>query len=155
MKTWSSFRVREQIAIRLLSPCALAFLLVAFCASARQDPGTYSSSKPSQSAPTSSSSTTMPGADQPPFNPLPAEKDLEVATFYMKKGDPDAAIPRLEEAIKLNPNLAKPYLLLGEIFEKKKDSESALKYYQQYLKVFPHAPDAKKVQEKVVKLQAK
>jgi len=97
----------------------------------------------------------MPGADQPPFNPLPAEKDLEVATFYMKKGDPDAAIPRLQEAIKLNPNLAKPYLLLGEIFEKKKDSDNAVKYYQQYLKVFPHASDAKKIQDKIAKLQSR
>ena len=94
----------------------------------------------------------MPGADQPPFNPLPAEKDLEVGTFYMKKGDPDAAIPRFEDAIKLNPNLAKPYLLLAEIYEKKKDNDNAVKYYQQYLKVFPHASDAKKVQEKIDKL---
>jgi Tfp pilus assembly protein PilF len=96
----------------------------------------------------------MPGADQPPFNPLPAEKDVDVATFYMKKGDPDAAIPRLEEAIKLNPNYAKPRLMLGEIYEKKKDNDKAVKYYQDYLKVLPHAPDAKKIQEKIAKLQS-
>jgi Tfp pilus assembly protein PilF len=117
-----------------------------------QDPGSYSSSKPSQ--PATSSSTPMPGADQPPFNPLPAEKDVDVATFYMKKGDPDAAIPRLEEAIKLNPNYAKPRLMLGEIYEKKKDNDKAVKYYQDYLKVLPHAPDAKKIQEKIAKLQS-
>jgi tetratricopeptide (TPR) repeat protein len=103
----------------------------------------------------SSSSSSSDGAtaqSAPPYNPLPAENDVEVATFYMKKGDPDAAIPRLQEAIQLMPNLAKPRLLLGEIYEKKGDKETAVKYYREYLQVFPHAPDAKKVQEKIAKL---
>jgi TolA-binding protein len=42
--------------------------------------------------------------------------------------------------------------MLAEIYEKKGDRESALKYYRQYLQVFPHAPDAKKVQEKIARL---
>jgi Tfp pilus assembly protein PilF len=86
---------------------------------------------------------------------LPAEKDVEVATFYMHKGDADAAIPRLEEAIQLNPRLAKPRQMLGEIYEKKGDNETAVKYYKEYLQVYPHAPDAKKVQGKIDKLSRK
>lgn len=70
----------------------------------------------------------------------------------MRKGDPDASIPRLEEAIKLKPDYAKPRLMLGEIYEKKGDKDNALKYYREYLQVYPHAPDAKKVEGKIAKL---
>ena len=87
-----------------------------------------------------------------PYNPLPAEKDVEVATFYMRKGDPDAAIPRLEDAIQLKPDYAKPRAMLAQIYEKKGEKDNALKYYREYLKVYPHAPDAKKIQEKIAKL---
>lgn len=75
-----------------------------------------------------------------------------MATFYMRKGDPDASIPRLEEAIRLRPNYAKPRLMLAEIYEKKDDKENALKYYRDYLRVYPQAPDAKKIQKKIAKL---
>jgi Tfp pilus assembly protein PilF len=74
---------------------------------------------------------------------------VEVATYYLHKGDPDAAIPRLEEAIELQPKVAKPRLLLAEAYEKKKDPSSAIKYYKEYLQVFPTAPDAKKVQKRI------
>ncbi len=70
----------------------------------------------------------------------------------MRKGDPDASIPRLEEAIRLRPNYAKPRLMLAEIYEKKDDKENALKYYRDYLRVYPQAPDAKKIQKKIAKL---
>jgi tetratricopeptide (TPR) repeat protein len=119
-------------------------------------PAPDSSSRSSSSSPSSSSSSpAAPPANAPEnYNPLPAEKDVEVATFYMKKGDADAAVPRLQEAIQLKPNYAKPYLMLGEIYEKKGDRDNALKYYHQYLQVFPHASDAKKVQEKISKLSS-
>ena len=42
--------------------------------------------------------------------------------------------------------------MLAEIYEKKGEKDNAAKYYQDYLKVFPHAPDAKKVQAKIDKL---
>jgi len=89
------------------------------------------------------------------YDPLPAEKDVEVATYYLHKGDPDAAIPRLEEAIELQPKVAKPRLLLAEAYEKKKDPSSAIKYYREYLQVFPAAPDAKKIQKKIEDLSRK
>jgi Tfp pilus assembly protein PilF len=109
-----------------------------------------SSQQPSQ--PSADSSSASANTEPPPFNPLPAEKDVEVATFYMRKGDPDASIPRLQEAIRLDPNYAKPRLLLGEIYQKKGDTQDAVKYYKEYLQVFPHAPDAKKIQGRIDKL---
>lgn len=112
----------------------------------------------------SSSSTTQAAANSPNDNPnakvdphmydrYHAEQDIEVATFYMHKGDPDAAIPRLEEAARLRPDYAKPRLLLAECYEKKHDSDDAVKYLKDYLKVYPGAPDAKKVREKIKKLE--
>jgi len=107
--------------------------------------------QPSDSSSSSSASdSNVPDASA--YNPLPAEKDVEVASFYMHKGDPDAAIPRLEDAIRVKPDYAKPRLLLAQIYEKKGDKQDAVKYYREYLQVFPHAPDAKKVQEKIDKL---
>jgi len=86
--------------------------------------------------------------------PSSAEQDLEVASYYIHKGDPDAAIPRLEEAIRLKPKLAKPRLMLAEVYEKKGDPAEAVKYYKEYLEVFPSAPDAKKIERKIEKLSS-
>lgn len=135
---------------------------MAFVPRTAQGPAPAQSSSPPQpvqgsqgtSAADGSSSSTPSDAAQASanYNPLPAEKDVEVATFYIKKGDPDAAIPRLEEAMKLKPDYAKPRLMLGEIYEKKGDKQNAVKYYSDYLQVYPHAPDAKKVRAKIAKL---
>jgi TolA-binding protein len=86
------------------------------------------------------------------YNPFPAQQDIEVGMFYLHKGDVDAAIDRFLDAIQQRPNFAKPRLLLGQAYEKKHDKESAVKYYKEYLQVFPHAPDAKEVQKKIEKL---
>jgi tetratricopeptide (TPR) repeat protein len=72
----------------------------------------------------------------------------------MHKGDIDAAISRYKDAIRLRSNFAKPRLLLAEAYEKKNDKSSALKYYKEYLEVFPTAPDAKKIHSKIEKLSA-
>lgn len=94
-------------------------------------------------------------ATQPDYNPLDSEKDVDVGMFYMRKGDVDAAIPRFEDAIRLRANYAKPRLLLGQAYEKKHDNVNAVKYYKEYLQVFPDAPDAKKVQSTIEKLSKK
>lgn len=126
---------------------------VAVAQAARQSSSSSSSSKSTSSDQAASASPADSSGQQPAqYNPREAEKDVEVATFYMRKGDPDASIPRLEEAIRLRPNYAKPRLMLAEIYEKKEDKENALKYYREYLQVYPHAPDAKKVEKKIAKL---
>ena len=67
----------------------------------------------------------------------------------MHKGDLDAAIDRFQDAIRLRSNFAKPRLLLAEAYEKKGDKATAVKYYKEYLKVLPDAPDRKKVRQKI------
>ncbi len=96
----------------------------------------------------------LPPEDDPAWDPFHAEQDIEVGTFYMHKGDMDAAISRFEDAIKLRANFAKPRLLLAEAYEKKGDKTEAVHYYQEYLKVLPNAPDAKRIQKKIEKLSS-
>ncbi len=94
----------------------------------------------------------LPPEDNPAWDPFHAAQDIDVGTFYMHKGDMDAAIGRFQDAIRLRPNFAKPRILLAEVYEKKGDKVEALHYYKEYLQVFPDAPDAKKVQKKIEKL---
>lgn len=84
-----------------------------------------------------------------------AEEDIAVGTFYMHKGDTDAAIPRFQDATRKQPNLGKPRILLAEAYEKKGDNVSAVKYYKEYLRAFPHAPDKKKIEKKIEKLSSR
>lgn len=102
--------------------------------------------------PAPATSTKDDGAKPDPYDPLHAAKDVEVGTYYMHKGDISAAIDRFKHAITLREDFAKPRLLLGECYEKKDDPENAIRYYQEYLKVLPRAPDAKKVRERIAKL---
>ena len=96
----------------------------------------------------------LPPEDDPAWDPFHAQQDIDVGTFYMHKGDIDAAISRFEDAIRLRANFAKPRLLLAEAYEKKGDKSEAIRYYKEYLKVLPDAPDSKKVQKKIEKLSA-
>jgi len=125
--------------------CGLLALGPAVCAQQKPDSTPPSGKSPSEAKAEEADS----GAPLPPSS---AEQDMEVASYYMHKGDPDAAIPRLEDAIRLKPKLAKPRLMLAEIYEKKGDAAAAVKCYREYLQVFPSAPDQKKIEKKIEKL---
>lgn len=91
--------------------------------------------------------------DQPKWDPLRAEKDLEVGQYYMKRGDYDAAIDRFTDAIEAKPGYAVPFRFLGEAQEKKGTKKKAIKSYQRYLDLVPRADDADKIRKKIEKLQ--
>jgi tetratricopeptide (TPR) repeat protein len=91
----------------------------------------------------------------PTWDPLHATKSVEVGTFYLKKGDYDAAIDRFQEAARLQPGLAKPFLLLGEAYEKKGDPGSAVTAYRTYLKLYRTAPDRSRILERIAHLESK
>jgi Flp pilus assembly protein TadD len=84
-----------------------------------------------------------------------AAHDMEVAEYYLRKGDVDAAIGRLQDAIQLQPKLPRPYLLLAQACERKRDKAAAAKYYREYLRLSPNAPDAKSIEKKIEKLMAR
>ena len=92
--------------------------------------------------------------DQPKWDPLRAEKDLEVGKYYLKKGDMDAAIDRFQDAAEAKPGYAIPFLYLGEAYEKKGKKKQAVKAYQRYLDLYPHAEDGDKIRKKIEKLHA-
>lgn len=126
------------------------------CASRQQpDP----SPRPSDSAPKpkgkrGSETPTQNASDQPVWDPLRAEKDLEVGQYYMRKGDVDAAIDRFQDATTAKPGFAIPFRYLGEAQEKKKLRKQAIRSYSRYLELVPHADDAAKIRKKIEKLQA-
>lgn len=113
------------------------------------------SSDQSAAKPAAQPQSATPPATDTSFDPFHAEQDIEVGTFYMHKGDVDAAIPRFEDAVRLRPNYGKPRLLLAECYEKKHEPTTALKYYKEYLKVYPDAPDRKTIEKKIDKLSSK
>ncbi len=90
--------------------------------------------------------------DQPTWDPLRAEKDLEVGQYYMKKGDLDAAIDRFQDATEARPGYAIPFRYLGEAQEKKGLKKQAIQSYQRYLDLYPHAEDAEKMKKKIERL---
>jgi tetratricopeptide (TPR) repeat protein len=95
---------------------------------------------------------TQNASDQPKWDPLRAEKDMQVGQYYMHKGDVDAAIDRFEDATTAKPGYALPFRLLGEAQEKKGLKKQAIKSYTRYLDLYPHAEDKDKVQKRIDKL---
>jgi tetratricopeptide (TPR) repeat protein len=136
-------------------------LLFAVAQSRAQDQPQESSSKPADApAPPppkppskqKKDTATQNAPDQPVWDPLRAEKDLEVGQYYMKKGDVDAAIDRFQDALIAKPGYAVPFRYLGEAQEKKGLKKQAIKSYQRYLDLFPRAEDGDKVRKKIEKL---
>jgi len=156
--------MRFRIAIPILA--ALLLLCAASLVHA-QDPPQESSSKPADApSPAPEKPTGKPAKndkknkdtatnsapDQPTWDPLRAEKDLEVGQYYMRKGDVDAAIDRFEDATLAKPGYAIPFRFLGEAQEKKGLKKQAIKSYQRYLDLYPHAEDREKIQKRIEKL---
>jgi tetratricopeptide (TPR) repeat protein len=125
-----------------------------------QDPAQESSSKPADApAPKKPDkkhkpdSATQNASDQPSWDPLRAEKDLEVGQYYMRKGDVDAAIDRFQDATTAKPGYAIPFRFLGEAQEKKGLKKQAIASYSRYLDLYPHAEDSDKIRKKIDKLR--
>ena len=138
-----------------------AFALLMFAAPARsfaQDPPPPPPDKPA--APTdkpkppkpNTDNATQSAPDQPTWDPLRAERDMQVGQYYMHKGDVDAAIDRFEDAALAKPGYALPFRYLGEAQEKKGMKRKAIKSYQRYLDLYPKAEDKDKIQKKIEKL---
>jgi tetratricopeptide (TPR) repeat protein len=145
----------------LAVPAAILFFSSArLCA---QDPPPESSSKPVDAPDPppkkpdkkyKPDSATQNAPDQPTWDPLRAEKDIEVGQYYMRKGDVDAAIDRFQDATTAKPGYAIPFKYLGEAQEKKGLRKQAIKSYSRYLELFPHAEDGEKIRKKVEKLRS-
>jgi tetratricopeptide (TPR) repeat protein len=153
--------MKRKPSIQALLAMAVVFLLCPTQRLHAQQPTEESSSKPDEPPPApppkhpgkkNKDSATESAPDQPTWNPLRAEKDLEVGQYYMRKGDYDAAIDRFNDAIEAKPGYAVPFKFLGEAQEKKKLKKQAIKSYTRYLELFPSAEDGGKIRKKIEKL---
>jgi hypothetical protein len=97
---------------------AAVFLFAAGPQARAQDPSQESSSKPASppndlkpksTGKQKKDTATQNAPDQPTWDPLRAEKDLEVGQYYMRKGDVDAAIDRFQDATTAKPGYAIPF----------------------------------------------
>ena len=79
---------------------------------------------------------------------------MEIGTFYLKRGNYDAAIERFQDATRFQPKLARPYVLMGEAYERKGDVDRALASYKKYLDVYRAAPDREKILKRIEKLES-
>ena len=141
-----SLRVLATLTIFSLFPCGASVHAQDPPASA--PPPTQPPTKPKKNV----DSAVNSAPDQPQWDPLRAEKDLDVGKYYMKRGDIDAAIDRFEDATTAKPGYAIPFLYLGEAYEKKGKKKPAVKAYLRYLDLYPHAEDGDKIRKKIEKL---
>jgi tetratricopeptide (TPR) repeat protein len=86
------------------------------------------------------------------FNPLQANKELQVGLEYYKKHSYKAAAARFREATNWNPNLAEAWLRLGEAEEKRKNAKDAKDAYAKYLDLQPEAKDAAEIRKRIASL---
>ena len=121
--------------------------------SPQEQPRKPNSGTPQKQPKSNADSATENAPDQPMWDPLRAEKDIEVGRYYLRKGDLDAAIDRFQDAIVAKPGSAIPFRYLGEAQERKKLKKQALRSYRRYLDLAPHADDAQKIRKKIEKLQ--
>lgn len=146
---------------KALGLLATTFLLCAATLLHAREPQQDSSSKtseksaspqPKPAAKQKKDTATQSAPDQPTWDPLRAEKDLEVGQYYMRSGDLDAAIDRFQDATEAKPGYGLPFRYMGEAQEKKGLKRQALKSYRRYLDLTPHADDGAKIQKKIDKL---
>ncbi len=83
------------------------------------------------------------------FNPLQANKEVEIGNYYLKKHSYRAAVKRFTEATKWNPTDAMAFLRLGEADEKLKDAAAAQAAYAKYLELQPDAKNADSIRKKL------
>ena len=114
-----------------------------------QSPPSQDAAKPKPNTDTA----TQNAPDQPMWDPLRAERDLQVGLYYMHKGDVDAAIDRFQDAALAKPGYAIPFRFLGEAQEKKGLKRDAIQSYTRYLDLYPQAEDKSKIEKKIEKLR--
>jgi tetratricopeptide (TPR) repeat protein len=134
----------------LVAVAALCFTAQSASAQNQSPPPPKQQDQPTPKPNTDSAAQSAP--DQPKWDPLRAEKDINVGKYYMNKGDVDAAIDRFQDAAEAKPGYAIPFRYLGEAYEKKGQKKPAVKAYQRYLDLYPKAEDGDKIRKKIEKL---
>ena len=83
-----------------------------------------------------------------------AAEDVDVAHFYMDRGDFNAAYLRGTDAVKLQPDDPAAHFALAEAAMKLNKRDEAIDHYQQCLKLDPVDKEAKAARKALSRLQA-
>lgn len=89
------------------------------------------------------------------WDPHKADKDVEVGDFYYKRWNYPAAESRYRDALHYQWNNAIATFRLAQSLEKQGKNDEALQYYQAYLKILPHGPDADESNRAITRLKTK
>jgi len=97
-----------------------------------------------------------PEANKPKeYNPLMAEKNINVGNFYFKKKNYIAAIQRYLEAIEYQPSSFEAYEALARAYEKNGEIEKAIHAYRDFISKNPESPKSSKFRAKLARLEKK
>jgi tetratricopeptide (TPR) repeat protein len=107
---------------------------------------------PKEQAPPEEDTEAVPPAPKEySFNPIQAEKEVQIGNYYFKKGSYKAAATRFQEAVKWNPGLAEGYLRLGDSEEKLSEKDAARKAYSKFVDLAPNDKRSDAIKKKLNK----
>lgn len=82
-----------------------------------------------------------------------ANNYFKSAQFFLKSKNLSSAMEYLSRSLAMNPNNAQAHLILAQLYEKQKNYPSAVDNYKAYLGLGPNSADAKKIENKIKKLE--
>ena len=83
-----------------------------------------------------------------------AQGQYELAKTYWATGKWQEAEPHAQKAVAIEPAMAPPHVLLGNIALRKQDPLGAVKEFQEYLRLDPKGPMAAGVSQMIQKIEA-
>ena len=89
------------------------------------------------------------------YNPLKAEKSLNVGKYYMRQGKVDAAVGRFRAALAFKPNYPEACRLLARAYEKQKKYKEAAAALLEFETKFPDSPAVPDLRKQRLQLEKK
>lgn len=74
---------------------------------------------------------------------------INLANIFMEEGDMEKSAHYWQKVIEMNPDISIAYFSLGQIYEKKKENEKALKFYLEFIKRAGEGAARQKALEKI------
>jgi len=97
---------------------------------------------------------TEPDVEAPKeYNPLLAEKNIDIGNFYFRKKNYVAAIQRYLEAMEYQPNSTEACEALAEAYEKNGQISKAVDAYKDFLNKHPDTPRSPDFRARIEKLE--
>jgi tetratricopeptide (TPR) repeat protein len=88
-------------------------------------------------------------------DPQNFEAQLSLALALEKLDRPDEAIQGYEKAVALNSADSRPYLYLGEIYDRSNNEEKAMSAFRRFLDLAPDSDNARRVRRRIEEVEEK